>query len=200
MSDAELTTRQKQVFDFIRKQIAARGYGPTVREIGAQFGISSPNGVTGHLRALESKGYIRRTAGKYRSLELSREFVEEHRGLPLAGTVSAGSLNEAIEQFDRIDFDKLLNRRNAYALRVNGDSMVEAHICDGDYVIVHPARTASPGDIAVVQTGDGESTLKYWFPEKNRIRLQPANRRMKPIYSRDARVIGVVRGVVRGLI
>ena len=77
--------------------------------------------------------------------------------------------------------------------------MIEAHICDGDYVIVHPARTADAGEIVIVQTGDGEATMKYWYPEKNRIRLQPANRRMKPIYTRDARVIGVVRGVVRNL-
>lgn len=200
MSEYELTARQKKVFDFIRKQINTRGYGPTVREIGAQFDIASPNGVMGHLRALESKGYIQRTSGKYRSIELSPEFLEETRGLPLAGTVSAGAMHEAIEQFERIDFDKMLNRRNAYALLVSGDSMVEAHICDGDYVIVHPARTAHSGDIAVVLTGDGDATLKYWFPEKNRIRLQPANRRMKPMYSRDARVIGVVRGVVRGMI
>ncbi len=195
----ELTPRQKKVFDFICKQIESRGYGPTIREIGAQFGITSPNGVVGHLKALESKGYIRRTSGKYRSIELSRDYVDENRGLPLAGTIAAGALSEAVESIDRIDFDKLLNRRNAYALLVNGDSMIEAHICDGDYVIVHPARSASSGEIAVVQTDDGEATLKYWFPERNRVRLQPANRRMKPIYARNAQVIGVVRGVVRGM-
>jgi repressor LexA len=199
MSRSELAPRQKKVFEFICRQIESRGYGPTIREIAEQFGIVSPNGVAGHLRALEKKGYIRRTAGKYRSIELSKDYVDENRGLPLAGIVAAGALNEAVESHDRVDFDRMLHRRNAYALRVTGDSMIEAHICDGDYVIVHPARTASAGDIAVVQTDEGDATLKYWFPERNRVRLQPANRRMKPIYSRSAQVIGVVRGVVRGL-
>lgn len=200
MNKEALTSRQKKIFDFIRKQIETGGYGPTVREIGKHFGIASPNGVMGHLQALETKGYICRTAGKNRSIELSPEFLDEHRGLPLAGTVAAGTMHEAIEQHDRIDFDRLLNRRNAYALQVQGDSMIEAHICDGDYVIVHPARTAGSGEIVVVQTDEGEATLKYWYPEKNRIRLQPANRRLKPMYTRNARVIGVVRGVVRGMI
>lgn len=199
MNDAKLTERQKKILDFIRKQIQTRGYGPTIREIGEAFDIASPNGVAGHLKSLESKGFIRRTAGKNRSIELSRDLVDEQKGLPLAGTVAAGALTEAIEQDERIDFEKMLNRRNAYALRVSGDSMVDAHICDGDFVIVHPARSANSGDIAVVQTDEDLATLKYWFPEKNRIRLQPANKRMKPIYVRDARVIGIVRGVVRGV-
>lgn len=199
MTDAKLTERQKKILDFIQKQIQTRGYGPTIREIGHAFNIASPNGVAGHLNSLENKGFIRRTAGKNRSIELSREVVDEQRGLPLAGTVAAGAMTEAIEQDERIDFEKMLNRRNAYVLRVNGDSMIDAHICDGDFVIVHPARSANPGDIAVVKTDEDLATLKYWYPEKNRIRLQPANKRMKPIYVRDARVIGIVRGVVRGM-
>ncbi len=197
--DTPLTQRQKKIFDFIRRQIDKRGFGPTVREIADQFDIGSPNGVMGHLRALENKGYIKRTALKSRSIELSPEYVEETRGLPLAGRVAAGSMTEAIESRDRIDFSSMINRRGAYALKVTGDSMIEAHICDGDYVIVQPRRTAERGDIVVVRTDDGEATLKYWFPEKNRVRLQPANRRMKPIYSRDARVTGVVIDVIRDM-
>lgn len=199
IAEMKLTERQRKILDYIRKQIDSRGYGPTIREIGREFRIASPNGVLGHLLALEAKGCIRRTAGKNRSIELSREILEEQRGLPLAGTVSAGMLTEAIEQTERIDLGRLLTRRNAYVLRVAGDSMVDAHICDGDFVIVHPARNAASGDIVVVQTDEGQATVKYWYPEKNRIRLQPANRRMKPIYVRDARVLGVVRGVVRDI-
>lgn len=199
VADVKLTDRQRKILDFIRKQIDSRGYGPTIREIGKEFRITSPNGVLGHLLALEAKGCIRRTAGKNRSIELSREILEEQRGLPLAGTVSAGMLTEAVEQQERIDLGRILARRNAYVLRVAGDSMVDAHICDGDFVIIHPARTAAAGDIVVVQAEDGQATVKYWFPEKNRIRLQPANRRMKPIFVREARVLGVVRGVVRNI-
>ncbi len=197
--ELELTQRQLQVFNFICDHIDRFGYGPTVREIADEFEIASPNGVVCHLRALVNKGFIVRTARKSRSIEISPEYQEEHRGLPLAGEVAAGALHEAIEQDQRIDFTRMLEKRGAYALKVRGDSMIEAQICDGDFVIVHPRRTASAGDIVVVRTDEGEATLKYWFPEKNRVRLQPANRKMKPIYRRDARVIGVVKGVVRSL-
>lgn len=197
--ESELTARQKKIFNFIRRHIEKSGYGPTVREIAEAFEIASPNGVVCHLDALVHKGFIVRQARKSRSIELSPEFQQENRGLPLAGEVAAGTMHEAIEQEDRIDFDRLLNKRGAYALKVKGESMIEAQICDGDYVIVHPQRTAVAGDIVVVRTDDGEATLKYWYPEKNRVRLQPANRKMKPIYRRDVRVIGVVRGVVRSL-
>lgn len=197
--DIELTARQRQIFLYIQKHIDRFAYGPTVREIADEFGIMSPNGVVCHLDALVNKGYIIRTARKSRSIELSPEYQQENRGLPLAGEVSAGTLHEAIEQYERIDFEKLLERRGAYALRVRGNSMIEAAICDGDFVIVHPRRSANSGDIVVVRSDDGEATLKYWYPEKNRVRLQPANRKMKPIYRRDVRVIGVVKGVVRKL-
>ena len=197
--DTELTTRQKKIFEFIRSGIESNGAGPTVREIAEQFDIVSPNGVVCHLRALVKKGYITRTARKSRSIELSPEFLKENRGMHLAGQVSAGTMHHAFEQDERIEFSRLLDRKGAYALEVKGDSMIEAHICEGDFVIVHPRRTADAGDIVVVRSDDGEATLKYWFPEKNRIRLQPANRTMKPIYRRDVRVIGVVKGVVRKL-
>ena len=197
--ESELTPRQAKVFKYIQKHIERFGYGPTVREIAGEFGIASPNGVVCHLDALVNKGFIVRRAYKSRSIELSPEYQNENRGLPMAGEVAAGAMHEAIEQFERIDFSKLLEKRGAYALKVRGDSMIDAHICDGDIVIVHPARTASSGDIVIARTDDGEATLKYWFPEKNRIRLQPANREMKPIYRRDVRVIGLVKGVVRSM-
>jgi repressor LexA len=106
-------------------------------------------------------------------------------------------MHEAVEQTERIDFSKIFDQGSAYVLEVSGDSMIDAQIADGDYVVVRKARTASAGQMVVARTEDGEATLKFWHPEKNRIRLQPANSKMRPIYSRDARVIGVVIGVVR---
>ena len=194
-----LTKKQKAVFQFVREKIDTRGYGPTVREIGDKFGIGSPNGVMCHLRALEKKGFITREPNMSRAIQISPEFLESDAGLPLCGQVAAGVMHEAIEQNERIDFGTMFTKKSQFVLEVTGDSMIEAHIADGDYVIVTRQRTAEPGQMVVAQTEDGEATLKYWFPEKSkkRIRLQPANSRMKPIYVKDARVLGVVTGVVR---
>jgi repressor LexA len=193
-----LTKRQRHVYEFIRDKIRKRGYGPTVREIGENFGIASPNGVMCHLKALEKKGLITREANMSRAIQLAAEPIEE-RGLPLAGRVAAGVMHEAIEQQERVDFAGMFDssKKNLFVLEVSGDSMIDAHISDGDYVIVRRQRTAQPGQMVIAQTGDGEATLKFWYPEKNRIRLQPANSDMDPIYVRDVRVLGVVTGVVR---
>jgi len=194
----QLTDRQAAVYEFIRDKIRSRGYGPTVREIGEAFEISSPNGVMCHLKALEKKGLITREANMSRAIQLAAEPIEE-RGLPLAGQVAAGVMHEAIEQDEVVDFNEMFDpsKKNLYVLKVKGDSMIEAQIDDGDYVIVKRQRTARPGQMVVAQTDDGEATLKYWYPEKNRIRLQPANSSMSPIYSKDAKVIGAIVGVVR---
>lgn len=196
----QLTQRQRLVYEFIRERILHRGYGPTVREIGDQFGISSPNGVMCHLRALEKKGLIRRSPNKSRAIELTEDTLDADRGLPLRGRVAAGVMHEAIEQDDqRIDFGDMFRGRNLFVLEVSGDSMIEANVRDGDFVVIEPAQTAERGKMVVARTSDGEATLKYWFPEKKRIRLQPANSSMKPIYVKDASVIGVMVGVVRNL-
>jgi repressor LexA len=192
-----LTARQRDVFNFIRDKITNRGYGPTVREIGDHFRISSPNGVMCHLKALEKKGLITREPNMSRAIQLT-DAVKQERGMPLVGLVAAGNLSEAIEQGERFDFeDWFPQRKNQFALRVKGDSMIEAQIADGDLVFCRRARTAHKGDIVVALTDDGEATLKYWFPEANRVRLQPANSSMKPIYARDVQVIGIVTGVIR---
>lgn len=191
-----LTKRQKEVYEFIRDKIQNRGYGPTVREIGQKFKISSPNGVMCHLKALEKKGLIDREPNMSRAIQL-REEPAHLRGMPLVGDIAAGTLTEAIEQGDRFDFDSWFHYKNQFALKVKGDSMVDAGIHDGDVVICRRARTAHKGDIVVAQTDEGEATLKYWYPEAHRVRLQPANKRMKPIYSRSAQVLGTVIGVVR---
>lgn len=199
MLQSTLTKRQRRIFDFIRDEIDGNGNAPTIREIADEMGFASPNGVMCHLRALEKKGLINRGSYKSRSIKLTDEVEGELRGLPLAGRVSAGVLVEAVEQSERIDIGSFWNRKGNFVLQVEGDSMIEASIAPGDYVVVKSRRTADAGDMVVARTSDGEATLKYWYPEKNRIRLQPANKKMKPIYSRDAKVIGVVIGVVRQL-
>lgn len=199
----QLTERQQAVFEYIRERITERGYGPTVREIGAHFDISSPNGVMCHLRALEKKGLLQRVRKQdravARAIELAPEVLAESKGLPFVGTVAAGMTTLGFEQNDRIDFSDFFNKNNLFVLRVSGESMIEAHIEDGDYVVVRKQKTANPGQMVVAQTEEDESTLKFWFPEGNRIRLQPANKSMDPIYVKSATVLGVVVGVVRNM-
>jgi len=190
------TERQLEIYAFIRDKIHSRGFGPTVREIGTAFKIRSPNGVVCHLKALERKGLITRGKNMSRAIELVNE-PAHLRGLPMAGWVAAGTLRAAEEQKERIDFEELFNRDNHFVLKVMGDSMIDAQIADGDWVVIQKRHTAHSGDIVVAQTEDGEATLKQWFPERDRIRLQPANSSMKPIYVKNARVLGVLVGVVR---
>jgi repressor LexA len=194
----KLTTRQGEVYNFIRERIRARGYGPTVREIGMRFKIRSPNGVMCHLKALEKKGLITREANMSRAIQLAAE-PAYGRSLPLAGRIAAGVLHEAVEQQERVDFGAMFDEadQELFVLEVSGDSMIDDQIADGDYVIVRRQPTASKGQIVVAITDENEATLKRWFPERNRIRLEPANKEMKPIYVKNARVLGVVVGVVR---
>jgi len=197
MSEVDiLTKRQRAVYEFIRDKIVGRGYGPTVREIGVEFGISSPNGVMCHLKALEKKGLISREPNMSRAIQLT-ENPHEDQGLPLAGRVAAGVMHEAIEQNERINFSDMFSKKNMFVLEVSGDSMIDDHIVDGDFVVIRKQRTARPGEIVVAQTEDGEATLKRWYPEKDRVRLQPSNRSMKPIYVKNVKILGVVSGVVR---
>ena len=197
MTTISLTQRQQDVYDLIRTLIISRGYGPTVREIGENFGIKSPNGVMCHLRALERKGLIRRSPNKSRAIELTHAADRSAHSLPMAGMVAAGPTTLAFEQNERLDLGEMLFRDGRFILRVSGDSMIEAHITDGDYVVIQKQPFAAPGQIVVAQTPEGEATLKYWYPEEGRIRLQPANAALDPIYVREASVIGVAVGVVR---
>lgn len=193
-----LTKRQKEVLLLIKEKIETRGYGPTVREIGEEFDISSPNGVMCHLKALEKKGLITREPNMSRAIQLTPEAMDEP-GLPLAGRVAAGVMHEAIEQDERVDFGAMFSKKNLFVLEVSGNSMIDAQIADGDYVVIKRQRTARPGQIVVARTEDGEATLKYYYPEKNRIRLQPANRSMKPMYVKRIQILGTLVGVVRQL-
>ena len=166
MLQETLTKRQQTIFNFIRKRIEQFGSAPTIREIADEMEFKSPNGVMCHLRALEKKGLITRGNFKSRSIILTEEVADEIKGLPMAGTVQAGVFHEALEQSDRIDFGEFWNKKGNYVLKVSGDSMIEAQIASGDYVIVKSRRTADKGDMVVARTGDGEATLKYWYPEK----------------------------------
>jgi len=194
----QLTEKQQKVYEFIRNKIRNRGYGPTVREIGKHFRIRSPNGVMCHLKALEKKGLITREPNMSRAIQLAAEPIRE-TGLPLAGRIAAGVLHEAIEQDERVDFEEMFDVENKklFVLEVSGDSMIDDQIADGDFVVIQGQRTARRGQIVVALTEENEATLKRWYPEKNRIRLEPANSNMKPIYVKNARVLGVVVGVVR---
>lgn len=198
MNMDRLTKRQREVYEFIREKIRARGYGPTVREIGARFEISSPNGVMCHLKALEKKGLITREPNMSRAIMLSTD-APENKGLPLAGRIAAGQLQEAVEDQERIDFHEMFSPDSGdlFVLKVKGDSMIEDQIADGDFVVIRKRDTAQKGQTVVALTDDGEATLKRWYPESNRIRLEPANSSMNPIYVKSARVLGVLVGVVR---
>jgi repressor LexA len=195
-SEGTPTERQMEIYAFIRDKIHSRGYGPTVREIGQAFKIKSPNGVVCHLKALERKNMITRGKNMSRAIELVNE-PAHLRGLPMAGWVAAGTLRPAEEMIDRVDFENLFNRDNHFVLKVMGDSMIDAQIADGDWVVIQKKHSAHSGDIVVAQTEDGEATLKQWFPERDRIRLQPANSSMRPIYVKSAKVLGVLAGVIR---
>jgi repressor LexA len=194
---SQLTDRQKDIYEFIRDKIESRGYGPTVREIGEGFGIESPNGVMCHLKALEKKGLIIRQERSARAIQLVNR-RQAWSGLPMLGSVAAGSPVEALEQNERLEFNDLFGRPDYYALKVRGQSMIEDHIADGDYVVLHKQETARNGE-RVVAMIDGEVTLKRYYEDGDHIRLEPANGTMQPIVVQKGRaqIFGVLVGVVR---
>jgi repressor LexA len=198
---SQLTERQREIYDFIREKIESRGFGPTVREIGEEFDIKSPNGVMCHLKALEKKTLIKRTGFRARAIQLTDHRRPGSTTLPLLGHVAAGSPTEAIAQFERLDLKDLFGDPDFYALKVRGQSMIEDHIDDGDYVVINKrgAGQASNGSRVVARIRD-EVTLKRYFRERNRIRLEPANRNMAPIYlspGEDMEILGTLVGVIR---
>jgi repressor LexA len=190
-----LTKRQQDIYDFIKDKILNRGYGPTVREIGAGFKIRSPNGVMCHLKALEKKGLITREAHMSRAIQITEPLTK--MSLPLKGRIAAGSPLMAVEQDEQIDFSGMFGNDSQFCLKVAGNSMIEAQIADGDYVVVKKQRTCRDGDIVVALVNGEDATLKRFYKEGGRIRLEPANSTMKPIYSSDVQVLGIVTGVIR---
>ncbi|MCS6975461.1 MAG: transcriptional repressor LexA [Gemmatales bacterium] len=194
-----LTKRQKEIYQFIKEKIESRGYGPTVREIGAHFGIKSPNGVMCHLKALEKKGFIQRQGFSARAIQLVG-YRPGQLAIPLLGRVAAGFPTLAVQTTDEyLDLHAMFLGDNRYALKVRGNSMIEDHIQDGDYVIIEKQETARNGE-RVVAMVDGEVTLKRFFKERNRIRLEPANGNYAPIFvepGEDIRILGTLIGVIR---
>jgi repressor LexA len=201
MADLDsLTSRQKEIYTFIRSKIQGRGYGPTVREIGTEFGIKSPNGVMCHLKALQKKGLIHREANMSRAIQLLQESASApapRGGLKLLGRIAAGEPIEAIEDPETLEFEDWEERDDTFALQVAGESMIEEHIADGDFVVIRKQENARDGQIVAIRDDNGEATLKRIFRERNRVRLEPANKTMKPIFRDKVDIIGILVGVVR---
>ena len=198
----DLTKRQKEIFDFIGTYLSKHGYPPTVREIGKAVGLHSSSTVHAHLSKLESLGVLKRDPSKPRALEVMVQRAKKAVrpiGLPLVGQVAAGSpilAEENIEDYLEVP-DVVGGEDGDYILRVRGESMKDAGILEGDFVVVRPTERASDSEIVVALVGDEEATVKRFFREKDRVRLQPENKSMKPIRTRDVRLLGRVVGVFR---
>jgi repressor LexA len=198
-----LTPRQADVVVAIRNYRHIHGFAPTMQELADQLGTSKVT-IFEHVGALEKKRVIRRDKHKARSLEIISEekLPDENRStkLPMLGNIAAGSPIEAIENREELDLEELFHSRNGvYVLRVRGESMIEDHLCDGDYVVIERRENARNGEQVVALLDSGEATLKRFYREGNKIRLQPANSTMAPriVEAGRCRVQGVVIGVLR---
>ncbi len=206
----DLTKRQQEIFDFIRKYSAKYGYPPTVRDIGKAVGLASSSTVHAHLANLEKIGLLRRDPSKPRAIELldravgnameSVRAAVRGEGLPLLGAVAAGQpvlADENVEDYVSVP-DVAGGSDGQYLLRIKGDSMKDAGILEDDYVVVHQQDTANDGDIVVALLGE-EATVKRFFRESDHIRLQPENESMEPIRSKEVKVLGRVVGLLRSV-
>jgi len=206
----DLTKRQQEIFDFIRKYSAKYGYPPTVRDIGKAVGLASSSTVHAHLANLEKIGLLRRDPSKPRAIELldravgsaveSVRGIVRSDGLPLLGSVAAGQpiLAEAnIEDYVQVP-EIAGGNKGQYLLRIRGDSMKDVGILEGDFVVVHSQNTARDGDVVVALLGE-EATVKRFFREDDHIRLQPENASMEPIRSKEVKILGRVVGLLRSL-
>jgi len=194
-----LTSRQRDIYRFIREKIQSRGYGPTVREIGSHFEIKSPNGVMCHLKALQKKGLIHREANMSRAIQLLQDSTSAPaaNSLKMRGRIAAGQPLEAVENAEEFGLEEWQRGDDTFVLQVTGDSMIEEHIADGDYVVIKSQDNCRDGQIAAVLDDDGGATLKKVYREKSRVRLEPANSTMQPIYRDSVKIIGTLAGVVR---
>ncbi len=201
MAELDLTKRQQEIFDFIKKYSAKYGYPPTVRDIGKAIGLTSSSTVHAHLSNLEKIGLLRRDPSKPRAIELlvGKAKRAVAGGLPLVGRVAAGApvlAEENIEEY--VEIPALAGGdEGEYVLTVTGDSMIKAGIHDGDHVVVRIAETALDGEIVVALVGDSEATVKRFFREDDHVRLEPENDVLEPIRSTEVTVLGKVVGVLR---
>jgi repressor LexA len=201
----DLSLRQTKILEFIKQEIRKKGYPPAVREIGEAVGLLSSSTVHGHLQTLEDKGYIRRDPTKPRAIEIldsSSDVLEGKKvvHIPVVGRVAAGQpilAAENIEGTFPLPAD-LVRHDNIFMLKVQGESMIDAGIFDGDFIIVRQQNVARNGEIVVALIED-EATVKRFFKERTLIRLQPENSSMEPIYSQDVSILGKVIGVFRNL-
>lgn len=199
---AKLSDRQQRILEFIRSEVATKGYPPSVREIGNAVGLRSSSTVHGHLTKLEELGYIRRDLSKPRAIELLDDSLPSRTrviDVPLVGKVTAGApvlAVENIEDYFPIPKD-FVEHEDVFMLRVKGDSMVDAGILDGDFVLVNRQETAFNGEIVVALIDGEEATVKRFFHEGTHIRLQPENAAMDPLIVEDVRILGKVIGLFR---
>ena len=205
-----LTRRQKQVMDLIARFVDENGYSPSYEEIAKGLGLASLATVHKHISALEAKSYLRRGFNQSRSIEVGPKYVQEMRRnrletaqaleVPLLGRIAAGAPVEAIEQRSTLNFQDFAGNPDTFALEVRGDSMIEDHICDGDLILLEKVSQAHDGDIVVALVANAETTLKRFYREPgDRIRLQPANASLKPIFvsAADVQIQGRLLAVLR---
>lgn len=196
-----LTRRQKEILDYIRNFIDQNGYAPSYREIAHYFEFSSTGTIAEYIGILEEKGYITREAMEARAIQLTPSFDDgmEICNIPLEGVIDAGRPIEAIRTHETIDIPRDMMGKKTFALKVRGESMIDDGILDGDYVIIEQTGSAKNGEIVVALIDNQNATLKRFFNENSNIRLQPANRLMKPMRFAKNRVTiqGKVKGVIR---
>jgi len=197
---SDLTKKQSEALEVIREFLATHNYAPSYRDVMRDMGIKSPATAYNHVQALREKGYINLRDGQMRSVELTDKasLFAKSVELPLMGMIAAGQPIEAIEEKENLAVPmELLPHLNCYALQVKGDSMIDDGILSGDYVVVERNFYPENGDVVVALLDNENATLKRYYREKTRIRLQPANKKMKPIYTKNPVIQGIVRAVMR---
>jgi repressor LexA len=196
MNKQSLTSRQQEIYDFLRDKIVTRGYGPTVREIGQQFEIKSPNGVMCHLKALEKKGMISRESHMSRAIQLSNP-PQPMTELAFVGQLTVGEVFPAVIPDARLDFSGLFSSPEHFCLRVRGSELQDDHIDEGDSLVVHRQPSFQDGDLAVVVYDDGKTDVKRLYQESHQVRLESARMTGSPQFVNRVIVIGIVVGVIR---
>jgi len=192
-----LNQKQQEIFNYVKDYIGSKGFPPSIREVCRSAGFSSPRAGQKYLQALEEKGYIQRE-NKPRGIKLLAGATVKGVLLPFYGFIAAGAPIEVIEQREEMEVPAaLVGRRPCYILQVKGNSMIEDHILNGDFIVVEKKETADDGNVVVALINNESATLKRFYREKNRIRLEPANSTMKPIYVKDVAIQGTVRGLFR---